>query len=339
MDLERRQPVDFDIELGESKILQPSVETLEIWLDKEVQQQIDRYAATDLQKELGGILVGNVEDTTFGIALNVIGMIIAQKTTADRTSLTFTHETWAQLHKDKETFYPEEKIVGWFHTHPGFGIFLSNYDLFIQQNFFNVPWQVAYVVDPVHKKRGFYRWDKERIVAAEHKMLNNTIELTSDQQVGKKPLSKKRNQPPKSPAIQRKSLGSRKVLAVSLVLSVSLLIATNIHRLSENENETQPGANNPNSQNEALYRTIENQQKEITVLEESKAKLENQVEAYTENRLFFYTVQSGDNLWTISQQFYENPFEYQYLMRLNNLDDPDSLEIGQRLLLYHPTGE
>ncbi len=331
--------MDFDIELGESKTLQPSLESLEIWMDKEVQQQIDRYAATDLKKELGGILVGSIEDNTFGIALNVTGMIIALNTIADRTSLTFTHESWVQLHKDKENFYPEEKIVGWFHTHPGLGIFTSDYDLFIQKNFFNLPWQVAYVVDPVHKKRGFYRWDGEKIVAAEHKMLNKTIEPTTDPPLKKEPHSKKRNHPPKSPAIQNKPVGSRKVLAVSLVLSIALLAATNIHRLSEEENVIQAETNNQNTQSEELQGIIESQQEEIAALEESKVKLEKRVEAFTENRLFFYTVQSGDTLWTISQQFYENPFEYQYLMRLNNLDNPESLEIGQRLLLYHPTGE
>ncbi len=31
---------------------------------------------------------------------------------------------------------PNIDIVGWYHTHPSFGIFLSHHDLFIHQNFF-----------------------------------------------------------------------------------------------------------------------------------------------------------------------------------------------------------
>jgi hypothetical protein len=48
--------------------------------------------------------------------------------------------------------------VGWYHTHPSFGIFLSHHDLFIHQHFFAQPLQVAYVVDPIQQTRGFFQW-------------------------------------------------------------------------------------------------------------------------------------------------------------------------------------
>lgn len=327
--------MDFDIELGESKILQPPIGTLEIWMHKEVQQQIDRYAATDHKKELGGIIIGSVDETKLSTSLFITGMIMAQNTTSDRTSITFTHDTWKQLHKDKENLYPDGKIVGWFHTHPGFGVFLSNYDLFIHQNFFNLPWQVAYVVDPVHKKRGFYRWEGEKIVPSAYKMLNNTVGLTSAPSEPMEPT-----QLQKSPESSEKvETHTQKIWIVSLFLSVILLITTNVHRLDRDYQETLTKEFVDGDQHQVLFNVIESQNKEIEALQESKKKLEETITVYTENRLFFYTVESGDTLWTISQQFYKNPFEYQYLMRLNNLEDPDSLEIGQRLLLYHPTGE
>ena len=55
-------------------------------------------------------------------------------------------------------FIPDLDIVGWYHTHPDFGIFLSSHDLFIHRNFFDQPLQVAYVVDPIRQTRGFFRW-------------------------------------------------------------------------------------------------------------------------------------------------------------------------------------
>jgi hypothetical protein len=48
--------------------------------------------------------------------------------------------------------------VGWYHTHPDYGIFLSGQDLFIHRNFFDQPLQVAYVVDPIRQTRGFFQW-------------------------------------------------------------------------------------------------------------------------------------------------------------------------------------
>ena len=47
------------------------------------------------------------------------------------TELTFTQETWDYIHKELESKHKGKKIVGWYHTHPGFGIFLSDRDLFI----------------------------------------------------------------------------------------------------------------------------------------------------------------------------------------------------------------
>ena len=54
--------------------------------------------------------------------------------------------------------HPDARIVGWYHTHPGFGIFLSGMDLFIQDNFFNLPWQVAFVYDPTSEEEGLFVW-------------------------------------------------------------------------------------------------------------------------------------------------------------------------------------
>ena len=48
--------------------------------------------------------------------------------------------------------------MGWYHTHPSFGIFLSHHDLFIHHHFFAQPLQVAYVVDPIQQTRGFFQW-------------------------------------------------------------------------------------------------------------------------------------------------------------------------------------
>ena len=49
------------------------------------------------------------------------------------------------------------------HTHPDFGIFLSEYDKFIQENFFKEDYQVAYVIDPIQNIEGFYFWINDQL--------------------------------------------------------------------------------------------------------------------------------------------------------------------------------
>ena len=75
-----------------------------------------------------------------------------------QASFTYTHDSWEEITRERDRLHPDLDIVGWYHTHPDFGIFLSSHDLFIHQNFFAQPLQVAYVVDPIRQTRGFFRW-------------------------------------------------------------------------------------------------------------------------------------------------------------------------------------
>ena len=48
--------------------------------------------------------------------------------------------------------------MGWYHTHPGFGPFLSAHDRFIHENFFAHPRHVALVLDPVQHLVAVFAW-------------------------------------------------------------------------------------------------------------------------------------------------------------------------------------
>lgn len=119
------------------------------------------HATSDTTREVGGVLVGSLVGEPGEHVVQVSGWIAARHTEASRTSVTFTPDTWAAVHEEKERSYPNERIVGWYHTHPNLGIFLSQHDLFIHRNFFREPWQVALVVDPVREERGFFVWLRE----------------------------------------------------------------------------------------------------------------------------------------------------------------------------------
>ena len=44
-----------------------------------------------------------------------------------------------------------------------------------------------------------------------------------------------------------------------------------------------------------------------------------------------YMVKEGDNLWTISENFYKSGYNWVDIAKENNLDNPDSIEVGQSL--------
>lgn len=47
-------------------------------------------------------------------------------------------------------------LAGWFHTHPGLGVFFSETDQRTQASFFPAPWQVGLVMDPVAGEMGVF---------------------------------------------------------------------------------------------------------------------------------------------------------------------------------------
>ena len=56
-----------------------------------------------------------------------------------------------------------ESLLGWQHTHPGLGVFLSEQDLFIHRNFFAEAWQIALVVDPRRQDFAFFHWRQGQV--------------------------------------------------------------------------------------------------------------------------------------------------------------------------------
>jgi hypothetical protein len=83
---------------------------------------------------------------------------------AGPTSFTVTASDLEHLAREVAATYPGQRIVGWYHSHPRFGIFLSAHDLYIHSAFFAQSWQVGYVYDPVQAQRGFFGWAGREVV-------------------------------------------------------------------------------------------------------------------------------------------------------------------------------
>lgn len=133
-------------------------ENKNIYISQRTYKAIHRFTKDKTTTESGGVLVGRVIEEFGKTNIIIDGFIEGKYCEATPTTLKFTHETWEQIHADLQKKYPDEKILGWIHTHPDFGIFLSEYDKFIQSNFFNGEDQIAYVVDPIQHIEGFYFW-------------------------------------------------------------------------------------------------------------------------------------------------------------------------------------
>jgi proteasome lid subunit RPN8/RPN11 len=123
-------------------------------MEAEVARKIRQHARSSMKAEVCGVLIGSIDEERMVVEACIAGINAAQ----GGAHVTFTQDTWEHIYKIKDKEYPDARIVGWYHSHPGFGVFLSEHDLFIQQNFFSDPQQVAWVYDPHTDEEGCFGW-------------------------------------------------------------------------------------------------------------------------------------------------------------------------------------
>jgi proteasome lid subunit RPN8/RPN11 len=106
--------------------------------------------------EICGVLVGDVYQDDTGAFLLVEHIIEGESSTGSAGQVTFTADTWQHIQLKMDRQYPDLRIVGWYHTHPGHGVFLSEMDIFLHESFFGLPWQATLVYDPRSGEEGVF---------------------------------------------------------------------------------------------------------------------------------------------------------------------------------------
>ncbi|MBP7999945.1 MAG: hypothetical protein KA314_03670 [Chloroflexi bacterium] len=144
----------------------PTWAAVDILINENAFRDSQAHALSSMDREVAGVLVGPPpEKQPDGrYVVHITDTIIAKHTRMHGASVTYTPESWRYLNDKLYEMYPDDSavMVGWYHTHPGFGIFLSGMDLFIHQNFFTQVWHVALVLDPVARTSGFFCWDRPK---------------------------------------------------------------------------------------------------------------------------------------------------------------------------------
>jgi proteasome lid subunit RPN8/RPN11 len=135
------------------------LDRLRLRVRAEVAREIRQHARSQSKTEVCGVLVGSEAEGLTSIEACISGENAAQ----GGAHVTFTQDTWEHIYKIKDRDYPDARIVGWYHSHPGFGVFLSDHDTFIHKNFFSSPQQVAWVYDPHSEEEGCFGWDGDRL--------------------------------------------------------------------------------------------------------------------------------------------------------------------------------
>jgi proteasome lid subunit RPN8/RPN11 len=135
-------------------------QSFRVFFRPEAHEGLWKHALENITVEICGVLVGKWARDADGPFVLVEEYIRGEAAANKFAEVTFTHETWAKINEQMDTRFQNLSIVGWYHSHPDFGVFLSDRDRFIQEHFFSGPGQVALVVDPVRKTEGVFTWQQ-----------------------------------------------------------------------------------------------------------------------------------------------------------------------------------
>ena len=123
------------------------------------------HARSEAEIEVCGVLVGDLAKDDEGAFLTISGAIRGRSARERSSQVTFTHSTWEQINREMDEKYPDRRIVGWYHTHPGYGVVpVGSGYLCSLDHFFNAGWQVALVVDQKAGRDGLFIWSGGAVV-------------------------------------------------------------------------------------------------------------------------------------------------------------------------------
>ena len=137
----------------------PVAGDLPVFVELDAMRDMETHAMSDTRVELGGVLLGGQYEDEEGRPFVVVAdSLRARHYEATKGSFKFTHDTWSEITRQRDEFPDDLHMVGWYHTHPDWGVFLSGMDLFICENFFSRELDVALVIDPCRGHRGWFQW-------------------------------------------------------------------------------------------------------------------------------------------------------------------------------------
>jgi proteasome lid subunit RPN8/RPN11 len=135
----------------------------EAYIPLEVINKIERHFSEQAEKKLEamGLLVGKVYQYK-GENYVLVEDYLTGLLQASSVSVKFNEETLGFLASKIE----DRIVVGWAHSHPGYGCFMSSTDIKTQKSYFSKPFNIAGVFDPTRKEgskmlKRFYKLDGE----------------------------------------------------------------------------------------------------------------------------------------------------------------------------------
>ncbi len=133
-----------------------SEQPLDVYIERQIIDEILQQCDRSVPLETIGFLIGEAFQWN-KTPYCVIHGIATGKTNANEVHVEFAEGALAEVVGELRSKYADMMMVGWYHSHPGYGCFLSATDIDTQLGYFRQPYHVALVVDPIAKSYEFFK--------------------------------------------------------------------------------------------------------------------------------------------------------------------------------------
>ena len=129
----------------------PASDTVIAYLNKHAEAKIRNHALAfrNQKLEVMGLLLGDVR-TWNGQKYVLVRDVVTTDLDATSVSVKFDKQGFETLFANLDNAGFDYVVVGWYHSHPGYGCFLSETDVKTHGDIFVSPHQVAIVIDPLN---------------------------------------------------------------------------------------------------------------------------------------------------------------------------------------------
>ncbi len=135
-----------------------SEDKLELYVSKLAEEKIRNHATSVAEQrlEVMGFLLGNVYRHD-GITYSLVRDVATTDLDATSVRVKFQPEAMEKLFASIDECGFSYLVVGWYHSHPGHGCFLSPTDVDTQRAMFSKPYHSAIVIDPLRREVEAFR--------------------------------------------------------------------------------------------------------------------------------------------------------------------------------------
>ena len=107
---------------------------------------------------MAAVLTGEIQWTADMTCIFVKGAIAADSMDAAAEHIDFSEKVWQQLQDDKEQYFPEQEIVGWFFAQPQIAMEIT--ELFVKVHLRHFGGEkILMLMDPGEREDAFFRYD------------------------------------------------------------------------------------------------------------------------------------------------------------------------------------